>query len=421
MIHVSKFSILTLALVLAPFLLAASLLAEENWTRFRGENGQGISAAKNIPTTWTEKDYNWKIELPGSGNSSPVVWGDKVFLMCTNSGTAERTILCIEKDSGKTVWSKSFKSETHRLHSRNTYASCTPAVNEKGVYVAWSSPEHTWIKAFTHDGKEMWSKDLGRWVSQHGFGTSPMIFEDMLIISNSQQGTRLRGNAKPGESNVIALNCTNGEQIWKTSRGSQAASYAVPCIYTAKDGKQQLICCSTADGMYSLDPKTGKANWSSKVFSMRTVASPVFAGDIVFGSTGSGGGGNYVVAMKIKSDGVEELYRVERNANYVPTPVVVKDMIFLWYDRGIVSCVDTKTGKIHYRERLNGEFSGSPVVVGEHVYCISDEGTVFVIKATKEFKLAGEIDLGERSRATPAVAANRMYLRTDKHLMSLGK
>ena len=193
----------------------------------------------------------------------------------------------------------------------------------------------------------------------------------------------------------------------------------MPCILRAEGQPDELICCSTADGIFSLDPLTGKENWKNEVFSMRTVSSPQLSNGLIFGSTGSGGGGNYVVALKGGPDS-EIAYRVEQPAPYVPTPVFKDDMGFLWADKGIVTCIDAASGKKHWQKRMGGNFSGSPVLAGDNIYCISDAGVVCVIAASKKYKLLGKTELGEASRSTPAIANGRIYFRTESKLICIG-
>jgi outer membrane protein assembly factor BamB len=391
----------------------------QEWTRFRGPNGQGVSEATTIPVSWTEDDYNWKTPLPGLGHSSPVVWDNKVFLLSADPDDATRYVICINADSGDIVWTRSYESQPHRLHARSSFASCTPAVDEKHVYVAWSTPQQTLLKALTHDGQEAWSLDLGPWTSQWGFGTSPMLYEDMVILFNSQQAHQLFEGEEPGDSYMMAFDRETGKEIWRTPRTSVQVCYSVPVIYTSPDGRDQLICTSTAEGFFSLDPKTGEENWSVDAFSMRVVSSPVLAGGLVFGSTGSGGGGNYVAAARL--DGNPELaYEVRNQAPYVPTMVARDELIFLWSDGGVVSCLDAPTGEVYWRQRVGGNFSGSPIRVRDKLYCIDEDGVVVVLRADKDFELLAHNPLGEPSRATPAVSGGRMYLRTYSHLISVG-
>ena len=278
----------------------------------------------------------------------------------------------------------------------------------------------TTLIALDHDGNEVWKHNLGRWVSQHGFGASPMLYEDMVILFNSQQGKQLKKGERPGESSILAYEAATGKLRWKSERVSVRVNYGTPCIFQAEDGKPQLLATSTGEGVFSLDPKTGEKNWGlSDLFSMRTVSSPVVAAGLILGSTGSGGGGNYVVAVK-PGDQPEVVYEVKRNAPYVPTPIAQGDLVFLFGDKGVGSCIDAKTGNVHWRERLGSGFSGSPVIVDGKVMAIDEDGVVVVVAASKDFELLGKNELGEPSRSTPAIAGGRIYLRTYSHLISVG-
>ncbi len=390
----------------------------QEWTRFHGPNGQGVAQLKTFVSTWSEKETLFKVPLPGIGHSSPVVWGEKVFLLSADPTTAERHILCLDAATGKIRWQRNFKSTTHKLHSRSSYASSTPTVDKDLVYFAWSDPQHTYVKAFSHNGDEVWTRDLGTWSSQHGFGTSPVIYKDMLFLNASQASMKLPEGIEPGDSFVYALDKNTGEQRWKTPRGSASASYSVPAIYSGKNG-DELICTNTTDGMYSLNPFTGKQNWGIIAFNMRTVSSPVFANNLILGSTGSGGGGNSVVAVQPGAKPTIR-FKLERAAPYVPTSVIKDNLLFCFYDKGILSCIDLKSGETLYQQRLDCAFSGSPIRVGDKLYCIDEEGVVHVIAASQEFKVLGKNPLGEASRSVPAVSGGRMYFRTYSHLICVG-
>ena len=405
-------------LVLSTFLASAPVTGQE-WTRFHGPNGQGVSSLKSFPAKWAEKDFNWKVKLPGIGHSSPVIWGDKVFLISADPKSASRYVLCIDANTGKIIWQKDYSSEVHHLHVRSSFASSTPTVDAERLYVAWSTPAETTLKALDHNGNEEWSLNLGRWQSQHGFGTSPVLYEDMVILSNSQQANKLKEGEKPGVSFLMAFDRKTGKERWRLPRLSVNVCYTAPCIYSPKGGKPQLICYNTGNGMFSVDPKTGAENWAVEAFTMRTVSSPIIAGDLIFGSTGSGGGGNYIVMVRASSE-PKIAYRITRQAPYVPTPVLRDGLMFLWYDKGFVTCVDSQDGKEHWKKRLDTAFSGSPIRVGDKMFCMDEEGVVFVVAAEKEFKLLAKNPLGEASRSTPAVSGGRMFLRTYSHLICVG-
>ena len=397
-------------------LLSVTVQAQD-WTRFHGPNGSGVSEAKGIPTKFSAKDFNWRVKLPGTGHSSPVIWKDKIFLLCSDRKTAERTFVCLNAVDGKIAWKREYETEVHRLHTLSSFASCTPTVDKDRVYVAWSDPKKITLIAYRHDGEIAWQKDLGEWQSRHGFGTSPMIYKDLLIISLSQRkGRRQQGGPK---SYVMAFNRKTGKEKWRVERRSNSVSYSTPCIYTPKGGKPQLICCNTGDGMYSLNPENGKENWALPVFRMRTVSSPIVVDGMLFGSTGSGRGGNYVVAVK-PGDKPKQAYRVATQAPYVPTSCSKGNLVFLWSDGGVATCIDAKTGKRHWRKRIGGNFYGSPIRINNAVYNVSKTGLVVAIAASKEYKLLGKSDLKEISNSTMAVSGGRLYIRTLSHLISVG-
>ncbi|WP_158545501.1 PQQ-binding-like beta-propeller repeat protein [Bremerella cremea] len=401
-------------------LTCASASAQE-WTRFRGPNGSGVAPAANIPSSFTEADFNWKTKLPGTGHSSPAIWGDRLFLMSADPETAVRYVLGIDTQTGKIVWQKQFPSAESHLHTKSSYASCSPAVDENHVYVVWADDESTQLMALSHDGDLAWAADLGPWVSQHGFGTSPMIYQDKLILSLMQLGDpRKVGNRSPGKSRLIAFDRKSGERQWEVDRVSDVAAYSVPCIYTTKEGKELLICNSSAHGIAAHDPETGKELWSEQVFNMRSVSSPVVAGDFILGSCGSGGGGNTVSAVDPNGGQPKLAWRMSKSASYVPTPVAHDGKVFVWYDKGIVSCLDGKTGDVLGQKRVGGNYYGSPILVGDRLFCLSEEGNLVVVSADDQLKVLGKSPLGEGSESTPAVSNGVMYLRTYSHLISVG-
>ena len=386
----------------------------QEWTRYRGPNGTGNSPSE-FPGAWTKDDYAWSIDLPGIGHSSPVIWGERLFIQSADPDKGTQYILCLDTNSGKQIWKKEFESAPYHIHTRNSFASSTPVVDQKAVYFAWATPDKIRLYAITHEGATIWSReDLGPYASQHGFGSSPIVIDDMIVLPNLQMPTRERG---ANTSAVMAFNKNTGEDIWTTPRTSGKASYSVPCLHEGKDGKPELLLCSTTHGMFGLDLETGAENWAVKAFRMRTVSSPVVVGKMVFGSTGSGAGGNYVAAIDMESETVA--YKVDRQAPYVPTPVAHDNLVFLWYDKGVVTCVEAATGEQYWSKRVGGNYSGSPIIAGGKVYCIGEDGTVVVLAAETKYKLYGKTALGEDSRSTPAVANGKMFLRTYSKLFAL--
>ena len=333
--------------LLAAPVLVVSLLAvhsqAQEWTRFRGPNGSGVHPTRAIPARWTEADYNWKVTLPGVGHSSPVIWGERIFLLSADPLSATRYVLCLHVDDGETLWQHAFLSEPHHLHLRNTFASSTPAVDSQHLYVAWSTPHETTLLALDHEGQIVWQRNLGPFRSQHGFGTSPVIYSDLVILCLQQQKPQEDG-PRSETSSIIALDRRSGRTRWQTKRMSEVVSYSTPCLYQPAGQAAQLICCSTAHGIFSLDPASGQEHWASQVLDMRTVSSPIVAGELLLGTTGSGGGGNYLVAVR-PGPTPEVAYRITTQAPYVPTPIANDGLIYLWYDKGIVSCIRAEDGR----------------------------------------------------------------------------
>lgn len=386
----------------------------QEWTRFRGPNGTGISSAKSVPAVWTDANYSWKVPLPGSGHSSPVLWGNKLFLTCGGENNSGLVLMCLNAQDGSTLWSKAFPFPPHPLHKFNDMASSSPVVDAERVYLYWAQPQSQTLLALTHDGTKVWEHELGAFKSQHGGGTSPVLHQGKIILSNEQDG----------QSFIVALQASTGKELWKTPRETSTTAYSTPCVFQPKGEKPSLIFNSQSHGIYSVDPDTGKVLWEfTKAFDKRSVSSPVVASGLLIGSCGSGGGGNYVVAVRppAKPGGQPELaYEIRKSAPYVPTSLAVEDLLFLWGDGGIVTCLYAPTGEIKWQERVGGNFFGSPVFADGRIYCVSTAGEVVVIKASDQFEVIARNKLNELSHATPAVANGRMFIRTEKHLVCIG-
>jgi outer membrane protein assembly factor BamB len=411
-------SVLVGLLAIALMQSASAVESQGEWTRFRGPNGSGLSNATTIPTKFSEKDYNWKIKVPGVGYGSPVIWGKKVFVVSANKKTAERHLVCLSATDGSITWTKSFASQPYRLHRYNNYGTTTPAVDKDHVYMYWVTEKTVSVAAIDHAGKEVWQRDLGPFKSSHGGGTSPILYKDMVILANDQVG----------KSFLVALDAKTGKDRWRIARKSvkNGTAYAVPCIFSPKGGKPQLIFTSRADGMIGVDPETGKPIWElSDLFDLRVVSSPVIASGLVFGTCGQGGGGTRFVAVRPgtpdSAGSAKVVYDKKKAIPYVTTPLAYGDLLFTINDgTGVATCFHAPSGDVKWQKRLDGSFFGSTVCVNGVIYTINKEGNVVIFKAADKFELLSIHSLGEKSYSTPAIAGGRMYLRTENHLVSIG-
>ena len=398
------------------FLLAGAAGADE-WTRFRGPNGSGVSSAKTVPASWKESDFNWKIDLPGEGNSSPVIWKERVFVTAADNSAAKRSLLCIDESSGKTLWKRDFPYATYRKHKNNSYASNTPAVDGERVYTLWQSKAGSSLVALDHGGKESWRYDLGPYLHGQGGGTSPIVFEDLVIVANDHKTN----------SFLLALERKTGKEKWKIPRKGKRACYSTPCVFSAPGRPTEIIFVHCFEGIVGVDPARGRQNWMIDVFGtfpQRAVGSPVVWKDLVIANSGAlNGGKNAVVVRPATSGGkhsASEVYRVSRSAPHVPSPLVWEDRLFLWSDIGVVTCAGVETGKVIWQQRAGGKFHGSPVCVDGRLFCVDEKGTVVVLSASEKYEVLARNELGDICRSTPAVSGGRMYIRTVGRLFSVG-
>lgn len=395
-----------------------SLAAEPEWVRFRGPNGCGVSDATTVPTDWSPKDHLWRVSLPGIGYSSPVIWEDRLYITSTIEEEARLIFLCLSTADGSVLWSTSVNCKPHPKYKANIDASTTPALDADRLYAAWATPdEHVVIALDRLQGKELWRRDLGPYVAEDGFGASPVLAGDVLVVANDQD--------EGGTSSYLGLDRATGQIRWKVERESKKASFSTPCVFQPEGARPQVILTSCAHGITSLDPASGRKNWELPVFEVRATGSPLIAGNVIFASNGVGTSGRYLVAARpgIPEQGVQvqELYRIKEAVPYVPTPVARWPLVFLWSDRGVATCIDGPTGTVHWRQRVGGEYLSSPVCVGQALYGSAKNGEMVVLAAADKYQLLARIDLGEPTNSTPAVADGVMYLRTLSHLMALGR
>ncbi|MES2506392.1 MAG: PQQ-binding-like beta-propeller repeat protein [Verrucomicrobiota bacterium] len=426
--------------LLLPFVLISSGFAE-NWPEWRGVGGQGQSTAKDLPETWSETSgVAWKTELPGRGHSTPVAWGEHLWVttalekaakpedaerrLKTNTGDQPVTVLdsvslralCVDKASGKILHDIELLNvkEPQWVHQLNSYASPSPIIEEGRLYAHFGSFGTACLDTTTQS--VLWRNQDVQIMHENGPGSTPVLWEDRLIIHFDGSDQQF----------IAAFDKATGKLVWKTARTGemrenpqQRKAYGTPLMVTMNG--QPTVVSPAADWLYGYAPDTGKELWKLPYgelgFSMSV--RPVADDSQVYISTCFGK--SQVMAVKYAGLKTPEVaWRNNKNAPKMCSPVLAGDLLFYVDDGGIVSCVEAKTGEALYRERLVGKFSASPILADGKVYFASREGVVTVIPAGREFKILAQNTLDGGLMASPIALDGSLYLRTDKALYRIG-
>lgn len=402
-----------------PLALAVPLLAD--WAQFRGPNGSGVSTtAKGLPTEWgEEKNVAWKTAIHDKGWSSPVVLGKQVWLTTAATGGKAQYAVCVDRDSGKVVHDvKVFdtpKPPYTFIEAYNSHASPTPALEKGRVYVHFGSAGTACLD--TETGKTIWERRDLECDHFRAPGSSPVLYKDLVILTFDGFDKQY----------LVALNKKDGKTAWRTERslvypdnGDLKKAYSTPAIFEI-DGKAQLVSPCAA-GAVAYDPLTGKEIWKVTHTGMNAATPPVMAGGKVYLTTGHSG-----LLLGVRPTGKGDVtethvdYREKKGAGK-PAPVAVGDLLFVVSDAGVASCLDAKTGKQVWSRRLSGNFYGSPVVAGGHLYILEkDKGTGYVLTADRDGKLVATNKLDKGASATPAIAGGALFIRTYTHLYRIEK
>ena len=423
----------------------ATLQGEENWPRFRGPNGNGVSTTVSIPAPWPENGLRWSADLPGIGHGSPVVWGNRLFLLCAtestgkgkakgkNKGkgktaaspdgeatapTAQRWMpLCLDTKDGSVIWKAELSGGDFSGHRFNSPASTTPAVDGKRVVFTWGTAERLTMAAFDHAGKQLWVSDLGPVSGGHGFGASPLLLGDLVILNNDQENEK---------GNLLAVDANTGAVKWTVPRHSKRISYSVPCV-VKRGGRDLLVFTNWQHGFTVIDPTDGSVVSEKSVFNLQTneraISSPVAWRDLVIGTCGFTANPKHCVAMRIDDAGqLSEAWRVDRNAPHIPSVLVVGDQCYLWDDAGIVTCLDAASGKELWKGRVpgvEGPCMGSPVSDGKSIFCADESGNVHAIAVGDSLRSLGKNALGDLCRSTPAFGDGALFVRTFHRIVAV--
>jgi outer membrane protein assembly factor BamB len=395
-------------------LSAATSNAASDWPEFRGPTGQGLAAATRLPLEWSNtRNLAWKQPIPGHGWSSPALKDGRVFLTTAIGGEGGSTMslhaLCLDESSGKILWDIEVfgGAQATRIHTKNSHASPTPLVADGRVYVHFG---HQGTACLDLDGKVIWRNTNLSYPPVHGSGGSPILAGDALVFSCD-------GGSDPF---VVALEKSTGNVLWKTKRETSAKktfSFSTPLLITV-NGQPQVISPGSG-AVCAFDPKTGREIWRARYGEgYSVIPRPVFGHGLLFIATGF----DQPTVIAVRPDGKGDVtdthiaWTLKKGAPNTPSLLLVGEELYMVSDGGIASCVDAKTGRVHWQERIGGNYSASPIYAGGRIYFQNEEGTGIVVKAGREFEKLASNALGERTLASYAVGDGALFIRADKHL-----
>jgi len=411
--------ILLVALVSAmmPPRLEASPRGDDDWPRFRGPGGDGISRDSGIPTEWSEtRNLRWKLALPGRGFSSPIVVGDHVFVTCYSEvdGGLEklkRHLLCVDRQSGKIAWSRVIPSAGREqalpgMAAHHGYASHTPVSDGERVYVLCGA---TGVLAFDLKGKELWRQSVGQGGSaRFGSASSPVLYGDRLIVTAGDESRTIR-----------ALDKRTGKEIWKTKAVSPLSQcYSTPAIVKNAQGKDELLISVPLE-VWSLNPVDGQLQWYAETGVGAPTCPSVVSRDGIAYVIGGRNGTRAAVRIGGKGDMTKtNVIWATSGGAYVPSPVLHEGHLYWVNDNGIVNCVDAKTGKEVERKRIRDRFYASVVLIKDKLYAVSRFGGTYVLKASPKLEQLAHNTFEDKSdfSASPAASKGQLFLRSDKFL-----
>jgi outer membrane protein assembly factor BamB len=434
---------ISLALIVGITLTVNALAG--NWPQWRGPDGSGISNEKNLPSEWSPtRNIKWKTPIDGRSHSSPIVWGNRVFLTTAIEGPvvpgakavkhvvegdkeflhpdsvgADRKhtfkVIALDRETGKILWQSTAWEGTpyDNRHRKSSYAASTPATDGKLVYAFFGTEG---LYAYDFKGNLAWKTQLGNLGTVGmGTGTSPILFGDLVIVQCDEENG--------ASSFIVALDKKTGKEVWKTARKVQV-SWATPLL--VKTATRTELITSGTEMVISYDPATGKELWRHKGVESNAIPSPVANNEMVF--LVAGFPAKIALAIRLGQNGdltgtPNVPWKYEKGTAYVPSPIVYGDYLYLTTDRGILTCIDTKTGEVKYeggRIPIPATFTASPVAFEGKILMTSEDGDTFMVKAGPKHEVMGTNSVGEPVYASPAIADGRIFIRGEKNLYCIG-
>ncbi|MDA1229374.1 MAG: PQQ-binding-like beta-propeller repeat protein [Planctomycetota bacterium] len=410
------------------FFLHLQMAVADNWPEWRGNHGDGVCDENGLPTKWTSTDnVAWKVALPEPGNSTPVVWGDQIFVTQPEVAQNRRTLMCFHRSDGRLLWQEGTEwTEPDPTHATNPVCSSSPVTDGERV-IAWFGSAG--LICYDLDGHELWKRDLG--IQKHiwGYGSSPVICEDLCYL-----------NFGPGErSFLIAVNKKTGETVWQhdepiNTQGTSEAKFSGADYYGSwstpvlrRIGDREQLIMTFPFRVCGLDPLTGKEIWTSSGTNALAYTSPLINDDIV---VAMGGYNGMSLGIQVNGEGditeSSRMWRHPKTRQRIGSGAIHDGFVFVHNDPGIAECIELKTGKTAWEKRLSGKSdkgtNWSSVMIADGLcYTMTQGGDCFVFRASTEFELVATNSLGEASNSSVAASDGQLFLRTHQHLWCIGK
>jgi outer membrane protein assembly factor BamB len=399
----------TLALLLVAL---PSFAHAGDWPGWRGPRGDGVSEEKAVPIEWSSTDnIAWKTPIPGKGHSSPIVWGDRIFVTTCIEEDGRRLLLCLDRCDGRVLWTKEvLRTKLEPLHHLNSRASSTPATDGRRVFLSFLDPEgdgRAVVGCYDFAGNRLWQKSPGPFSSKHGFCSSPVLYKDTVIVNCDHDG----------DGYVVCLAAADGAERWRIDRPNKTRSYCAPLIVDA-GGRKQLVM-SGSKCVASYDPDTGRQLWINDGPTEQFVSSLVYLDGIFFLTAGF----PTYHYVGLRPDGHVAWHHEPpaREGAYVPSPIAASHWFFAVSDEGWCNCFEARTGERKWLQRLGRHHSASPVLAESRLYFTADNGDTYVVKASDRFEVICKNRLGEECYASPAIARGQIFIRATGHLYCIGK
>ena len=388
--------------------------AQKYWPRWRGPSGQGTVNGTGYLDTWSDtQNVLWKVPVPGTGNSSPIVWGDHLFVVTSYDNGARKSIIAFSRRDGKQLW-ETFapQADAEFSNPKNGHASGTPSTDGTRVYAYLGNHG---LFAVDFKGRQVWHRSLGTMQAYHGSAGSPLLYKDRLILYQDQKG---------GGGFVAAFDAKTGNELWRTPRQAQVG-WGTPIAIST--GTRDELIVSSMRRVHAYDPGNGTELWSAAGNLVEVIPTPVVGEGLVFCTSGRAG-----PTLAIRPGGSGDVtathiaWKAEKGSPFVPSPLLHQGILYMVNDMvSVATAYDAKTGVVLWQGRL-GEaaresFSSSPVVVDGKVYFTNDQGETFVVATGREFKLLHVNKLNARTLASPALVDGKWYWRTDKELLAIGR